>query len=380
MMKRAGSISSTSWSIRARMARSCGPFFKSNGLLSDGQTVRIVIEEKEGAKVVAIPQSAVALDQTGPYAFVVATDNKVEQRRLRLGAAREGLVAVEDGIKEGDRVVVQGQQRVRAGMTVAPETLPTHPLKRRPDRPACSHELPPRYPASTNPGDLIVISSAFIRRPRLALVISIVISIAGIIALSVIPVAQFPDIVPPQVQVTATYPGASAAAVEASVGQIVEGQVNGVERMIYMKSTSGGDGSYVLNVSFEVGVGCRHRHGQCHQPGQPLARLASARGAAHRRFGPQAISSLLQVVAIYSPKGTRDALFLSNYATVNILDTLRRVPASAKPASSATRNIQCASGWGSTEWRASASPSRTSSKPCSRRMCRRRSAGSARRR
>jgi multidrug efflux pump subunit AcrB len=75
-----------------------------------------------------------------------------------------------------------------------------------------------------------VISSTFIRRPRLALVISIVISIAGLIALSVIPVAQFPDIVPPQVQVTATYPGASAAAVEASIGQIVEGQVNGVER------------------------------------------------------------------------------------------------------------------------------------------------------
>ena len=99
-------------------------FPNHNGVLSDGQTVRIVIEEKEGAKVVAIPQSAVALDQTGPYAFVVATDNKVEQRRLRLGTAREGLVAVEDGIKEGDRVVVQGQQRVRAGLTVAPETAP----------------------------------------------------------------------------------------------------------------------------------------------------------------------------------------------------------------------------------------------------------------
>jgi membrane fusion protein (multidrug efflux system) len=99
-------------------------FPNHNGVLSDGQTVRIVIEEKEGAKVVTIPQSAVALDQTGPYAFVVATDNKVEQRRLRLGTAREGLVAVEDGIKEGDRVVVQGQQRIRAGLTVAPETVP----------------------------------------------------------------------------------------------------------------------------------------------------------------------------------------------------------------------------------------------------------------
>jgi multidrug efflux pump subunit AcrB len=99
-----------------------------------------------------------------------------------------------------------------------------------------------------------MISSLFIRRPRLALVISFVITLAGLLALAAIPIAQFPDIVPPQVQVTATYPGASATAVEASVGQVIESQVNGVERMIYMKSMSGGDGSYTLNISFEVGT------------------------------------------------------------------------------------------------------------------------------
>src|SRR5258708_29830495 len=83
----------------------------------------------------------------------------------------------------------------------------------------------------------MTISSVFIRRPRLAFVVSTVISIAGIIALAAIPVAQFPDIVPPQVKVTTTYPGASAQAVEESVAQVVEAQVNGVQRMIYMKST-----------------------------------------------------------------------------------------------------------------------------------------------
>src|SRR6516225_10032783 len=98
-----------------------------------------------------------------------------------------------------------------------------------------------------------MISSVFIRRPRLAIVIAVVISIAGVIALRALPVAQFPDIVPPQVQVTALYPGASAQAVEESVAQVIENQVNGVEKMIYMKSTSGGDGSYSLTVSFAVG-------------------------------------------------------------------------------------------------------------------------------
>ena len=83
-----------------------------------------------------------------------------------------------------------------------------------------------------------MISAIFVDRPRLAVVIAVVITIAGLLALTRIPVAQFPDIVPPQVQVTATYPGAAAAVVEASVAQPIEAQVVGVDKMIYMKSTA----------------------------------------------------------------------------------------------------------------------------------------------
>ncbi len=99
-----------------------------------------------------------------------------------------------------------------------------------------------------------MISAVFVDRPRLAIVIAIVITIAGALAMTRIPVAQFPDIVPPQVQVTANYPGASAAVVEASVAQPIEAQVIGVDKMLYMKSTNGNDGSYNLTVSFELGT------------------------------------------------------------------------------------------------------------------------------
>ena len=99
-----------------------------------------------------------------------------------------------------------------------------------------------------------MISATFIRRPRLAIVVAIVTSLAGTIALTRIPVAQFPDLVPPSVQVTATYPGASAAVVEAAVAQPLEAQIVGVDKMIYMKSTSGNDGSYNLTVSFALGT------------------------------------------------------------------------------------------------------------------------------
>ena len=99
-----------------------------------------------------------------------------------------------------------------------------------------------------------MLSDIFIRRPRLAIVISIVITLAGAISILNIPVAQFPDIVPPQVSLNATYPGASAEVVEATVGQVIESQMVGVDNLLYMSSTSSNDGSYALNLSFEVGT------------------------------------------------------------------------------------------------------------------------------
>lgn len=98
-----------------------------------------------------------------------------------------------------------------------------------------------------------MISAIFIDRPRLAIVIAFVITIADGLALLRIAVAQFPDIVPPQVTVYGTFPGASAAVVESSVAQPLEAQIVGVDQMLYMKSTSGNDGSYSLTVSFALG-------------------------------------------------------------------------------------------------------------------------------
>src|SRR6516162_2131696 len=96
-------------------------FSNPDDILTSGQTVRVIIEEKGGDQVVVIPQSAIAIDQTGPYVFVVGKDNKVEQRRVQLGPDRNGLAIVNEGVEAGERVVVQGQQRIRPGMTVIPQ-------------------------------------------------------------------------------------------------------------------------------------------------------------------------------------------------------------------------------------------------------------------
>jgi len=95
-------------------------FDNKDGLLTDGQTVRVVLEESKPQEVILIPQQAIALDQTGPYVFVVDARNMVELRRVKTGFVRNGKIVVSEGLKAGDRVVVQGQQRIRQGMTVAP--------------------------------------------------------------------------------------------------------------------------------------------------------------------------------------------------------------------------------------------------------------------
>ncbi len=95
-----------------------------------------------------------------------------------------------------------------------------------------------------------MLSSVFVDRPRLAIVIALVTTIAGLVSLLAIPISQYPDIVPPQVEVTTTYPGASAAVVESTIAQPLESQVVGVDKAIYMKSVSGNDGSYSPLVSY----------------------------------------------------------------------------------------------------------------------------------
>jgi len=171
-----------------------------------------------------------------------------------------------------------------------------------------------------------MISAIFVDRPRMAFVISIVITVAGLLGIFAIPVAQFPDIVPPQVSVTASYQGASADVVEQTIGQLIESQVNGVDKMLYMKSTSGNDGSYSLSVSFAVGsnpdintVNVLNRV-QLAMPKLPQEVQRAGVNVAKRS------SALLQVPVVYSPKSTYDGLFLSNYVTINMLDTLARVP------------------------------------------------------
>ena len=171
-----------------------------------------------------------------------------------------------------------------------------------------------------------MISKFFINRPIVAMVIAILTVIVGLIAMRSLPLAQLPEIVPPQINVSTTYTGADAVTIEQSVSTPLEQQMNGVDNMLYMQSTNANDGTEQLTVTFDVDtnvnndqVNVQNRVAQA-QPNLPTDVT---------QFGLTIRKSTglpMIVVALYSPKQTYQTLFLANYANININDALYRVP------------------------------------------------------
>src|SRR4029078_8426163 len=169
-------------------------------------------------------------------------------------------------------------------------------------------------------------SRFFIDRPIFAAVLSIFIVLAGLAAMRVLPIAQYPEIAPPVVTGRAVYSGASAPVVEHAVAAPLENQINGVENMIYMASTSTSQGVVQIQVTFDIGtdvdkaaLNVNNRVKQA-EPRLPLE---------VRRQGvtvEKGSSAFLQVLAFYSPEGRQDDVFISNYVTMNVLALVKRVP------------------------------------------------------
>lgn len=167
-------------------------------------------------------------------------------------------------------------------------------------------------------------SQFFIRRPKFALVISIVIMIAGLLSAVGLPVTQYPDIAPPQVQVTATYSGADAATIEQAVATPIEAMVNGVDNMLYMSSSSN-EGGYTLTITFDVGT----------DPDQAAINVQNRVALAEPSLPQEVVrrgvttskqsSNMLMVITIDSPDNSLEELYLSNYASLYIQDALARV-------------------------------------------------------
>ena len=165
----------------------------------------------------------------------------------------------------------------------------------------------------------------FIQRPVLSTVISIILTLLGLLSLFSLPITQFPDIAPPTVQVTATYPGANAEVVARAVATPLEESINGVENMTYMTSTSSNDGTMSLNVFFKLGT----------NPDLAAVNVQNRVSKATSQIPVEAVqagiatqkqqNSMIMVPLIYSTDSTYDETFLQNYAKINIIPEIQRV-------------------------------------------------------
>ncbi len=175
-----------------------------------------------------------------------------------------------------------------------------------------------------------MISEFFVDRPIFANVIAFVTIVIGLVALYILPVSQYPDIVPPTIQVSADYPGASADVVAKTIGIPIEQAVNGVENAIYMSSVSASDGSYTLTITFKVGTDLNTSIALVQNlVNGALAQLpggAAEQGVTVKKVSP----NILLVVSLYSPDNQFSAKFLSNYASINLLNPLARIPGVAQ--------------------------------------------------
>ena len=171
-----------------------------------------------------------------------------------------------------------------------------------------------------------MISAFFIRRPVFASVLSIVIVLAGLVSMRALPVAQYPDIVPPEVVVITSYPGASADVIAKTVAAPLEQEINGVEDMIYLRSVAAASGQLRITVSFAIGT----------DPDQATINVNNRVTAAQARL-PEEVrrqgirvqkrsTSILGLITVSAPGGQYDSMFLSNYALLNIIDELKRIP------------------------------------------------------
>src|SRR5688572_31988492 len=194
-----------------------------------------------------------------------------------------------------------------------------NPAARRPRSPRRSRRTRSKREA-------IMISRFFIDRPIFAAVLSIFIVLAGLAAIRVLPIAQYPEIAPPVVTVRAIYPGASAQVLEQTVAAPLENQITGVENMLYMSSTSASSGVVEIQVTFEIGADVNRAaldvNNRVKQAEPRLPQEVRRQGVTVEKGS----SAFLQVLAFYSPDGRMDDLRISNYVTLNVLDAMKRIP------------------------------------------------------
>ena len=292
-------------------------FANPNNIFTPGMFARVRMPASPPSEALLVPDAAIGTEQVQKYLLVVDAENTTRQKYIVPRPAYTRRLARYQGRARARRP--RGDQRADAGAgghegaaAGAGRRAAARPARRRNRR--NSRRLQPMR-----------ISHFFIDRPIFASVVSIVIVILGAVAFVRLPVAQYPEIAPPTITVAGQYPGASADVVASTVVTPIEQQINGVENMLYLSSNSTADGKFSISVTFDIGTNLDIAQVQV----QNRVAIAQPRLPADvRNIGVTVTKSspdLMMVVHLYSPDKSRDPLFITNYATLEINDALTRV-------------------------------------------------------
>ena len=278
-------------------------FPNKGAILRPGGFGRIRFKVGTLKNAMLIPQAAVIEVQSMYQVVVVGPDNKASYRPIKVGDRVGTNWIVQEGLKPGEKVIVEGFMKVREGTPVTPS--------------------PTRRPRG---GGKLTMSKFFINRPIVAIVISILMVLAGVVSMLSLPTAQFPNIADPQIQVAASYTGADANTVAQSVATPIEQQMSGVDGMNYMYSLNSSNGAMNLTVDFDVDTNVNTdqilSQMRVLQANSQLPASVLNQGVTVQ----QSTSAPLMLIDLSSPNGTYDNIFLANYATINLNDAITRVP------------------------------------------------------
>lgn len=289
--------------------------------------VKLLLDVREKATVV--PLKSVIIEKGGAYIYVMRKDSTVERRFIELGPEFQNQVVVERGLAPGEDIVIEGYHKLNPGMKV--KVSPAVEDKKRRKRYDRIISLPnTNSPMEENLRiqktiDIMKVSF-FIDRPVFSAVISILIVIVGIIGLTMLPIDQYPQITPPVVKISASYPGASALTVSQAVATPIEQELNGTPGMLYMESNSSNSGGFSATVTFDISA----------DPDLAAVEIQNRIKLAESRLPAEVIqngisvekqaASQLLTLCLTSTDPKFDEIYLSNFATLNVLDLIRRIP------------------------------------------------------
>ena len=284
-------------------------FPNADGLITPGQFGRIRIPGSPEYDAILIPDAAIVTDQSRKVVLTVDAESVVRPKIIRPGPSQPGgLRIVRRGLEPDDRIIINGLIRARPGREGG-----AHGRRDRAGAPPSPRQADMRF------------SHFFVDRPIFAAVISIIVTLIGGLAYYTLAVAQYPEVAPPTVVVSASYPGASAEVVAETVATPLEQQINGVENMLYMVSQSTGDGNVQITITFALGTDLDEAQvlvqNRVSIAEPQLPEEARRRGITTKKNSPD----LMMVIHLNSPDGSLDQLYISNYATLQIKDVLARL-------------------------------------------------------